>query len=249
MSRETNENDEQGGSTGRPVCFLEVSPSRCRSRAGSRRRARSPGCAAASGSARSCGAACAPECADSASSACGARPTPPCSRMLCVTTLPACCASTCSRRYSLGESTTRAPSRKTARAARSIASAPSFTTGSPRAPRAWRRSAVRARGEQLRHAERLHHIVVGAGFQQPHLVVVARPHREHDDRHRRPDADALQDARAVHVRQIEVEHDQVELAQRRGAQPGLAGLLFEHGEMLEIETRRAGSAGSAARRR
>ena len=40
--------------------------------------------------------------------------------------------------------------------------------------------------EQLRHAERLDHIVVGAAFQQAHLLGLIRAHGEHDQRHGRP---------------------------------------------------------------
>src|SRR5665213_139489 len=49
------------------------------------------------------------------------------SRCWCVTTLPACCASTCSSRYSFGVSVMRAPLSVTARAARSIVSGPTVT--------------------------------------------------------------------------------------------------------------------------
>ena len=59
--------------------------------------------------------------------------------------LPACWASTCSSRYSLGESCTAPPSSETFRAARSIVSGPTVTTGLPPVPRVCRRSAARAR--------------------------------------------------------------------------------------------------------
>jgi len=90
--------------------------------------------------------------------------------------------------------------------------------------------------QQLGHAERLHHIVVGAGLEQSYLVRVAGAHRKNDDRHRGPSPEALHDARAIHVRQVEIEHDQVEWAQRGGAQSCFAGFFLEHREMREIET-------------
>src|SRR5215468_9228129 len=91
------------------------------------------------------------------------------SRYWWVTTLPACCASSCSSRYSFGVSVTRVPLSVTIRAARSMVSGPVFTTGSPVVARTWRRIAACAR-EQLRHAERLHHIIVGTALQETHLL-------------------------------------------------------------------------------
>src|SRR4030095_1605306 len=67
------------------------------------------------------------------------------SRYWWVTTLPACCARICRSLYSLGVRVTRAPLSITMRAARSIASGPAFTTGSPVEARTCPRMAGRAR--------------------------------------------------------------------------------------------------------
>ncbi len=72
-------------------------------------------------------------------------------------------------------------------------------------------------GQQFRHAEWLDDIVVGAQFEQLHLVGLARAHRQHDDRHVRPGADALHDFGAVHFRQAEIDNDEVDRLQAGGA--------------------------------
>ena len=55
-------------------------------------------------------------------------------------------------------------------------------------------------GQQLVHAERLGHVVVGPGVERRHLVALAVAHREHDDRHRAPAAQPADHVDAVDAR-------------------------------------------------
>jgi hypothetical protein len=64
-------------------------------------------------------------------------------------------------------------------------------------------------GQQLVHAERLGDVVVGAGVEGVHLGLLGVPGRQHDDRGRRPAAQALDHGHAVHVGQPEIEDHQV----------------------------------------
>ena len=64
-------------------------------------------------------------------------------------------------------------------------------------------------GQQLVHLERLGDVVVRAGVERLDLLVAGRPRGQHDDRHRVPSADAVQDLDAVEVGQSEVEDDDV----------------------------------------
>src|SRR6478735_4793897 len=104
------------------------------------------------------------------------------SRYWWVTTLPACWARICSSLYSFGVSTMRVPLSVTKRAARSIASGPALTIGSPLEARTFLR--------------------------------LVRAHRKHDQRHARPGAQAFEQLAAVHVRQAEIEDDEIGLLQR-----------------------------------
>ena len=74
-----------------------------------------------------------------------------------------------------------------------------------------RRSAQRRAepGEELVHAERLGDVVVGAGVEGGDLVGLAFAHREHDDRHVGPAAQAADHLDAVDAGQAEVEDDEV----------------------------------------
>ena len=116
-----------------------------------------------------------------------------------------------------------------------MASGPALTTGSPTAPRVWRRKRRAGARQQLGHAERLDHIVVGTELEQAHLLLLARPHRQHDDRHRRPRAQALHDVGPVHVRQAEIEDDEVDELQGGDAQALGAGRGLVHHELVELE--------------
>src|SRR4051794_24173205 len=73
-------------------------------------------------------------------------------------------------------------------------------------------------GEQLLDAERLRHVVVGAGVQGVDLRRAVHPAGEDDDRHRRPAAQRADHVDAVHVRQAEVEDDEVRVVGRGGTQ-------------------------------
>jgi hypothetical protein len=64
-------------------------------------------------------------------------------------------------------------------------------------------------GEQLVHAERLGHVVVGAGVERGHLLGLLAPGGQHDDRDGGPAADAVNDVGSVHVGQAEVQDDDV----------------------------------------
>ena len=63
-------------------------------------------------------------------------------------------------------------------------------------------------GHQLRHAERLFHVVVGAVVQGGDLLRLPVAGRQDHDRHRREPAQRLQRVLPVHVRQPEIEQDQ-----------------------------------------
>ena len=93
---------------------------------------------------------------------------------------------------------------------------------------------MRAR-QQLGHAERLDHVIVGAEFEQPDFLGFAGAHREHDQRHARPGAQPLQHFGAVHVGQAEIENHQIGRLQRRRAQRFGAGLGLLHREAVEFE--------------
>ena len=69
-------------------------------------------------------------------------------------------------------------------------------------------------GEQLVHAERLGHVVVGAGVERGDLVGLAVAHGQHDDRHRAPAAQAADHVDAVDAGQAEVEDDDVGVVAR-----------------------------------
>ena len=152
-----------------------------------------------------------------------------------MTTLPECCARICSSRYSFGVSVTRWSLMNTARAAKSIDSGPNLTTGSPREARNCRRIAECARARQLRHAERLDDIIVGAELEKPHLLGFIGAHRKHDQRHRGPGPQPFEHVGAVHVGQAEIEDDEVGGLQRRRTQRLGAGLGLLDGKAVELE--------------
>jgi len=70
-------------------------------------------------------------------------------------------------------------------------------------------------GEKLLNAERFGHVVVGAAIQRLDFLPFAGPYREHQHRRGGPLAKLAQYLLAIHVRQAEVEHQQVGLVQRR----------------------------------
>lgn len=59
------------------------------------------------------------------------------------------------------------------------------------------------------HIERLGHIIRRAEVQGLHDVFIGRARRQNDDRHLRPFAQGRNNPRAVHVRQVEVEQDNI----------------------------------------
>ncbi len=70
-------------------------------------------------------------------------------------------------------------------------------------------------GQKLVHAERLGHIVVGAEIEGLHLGGLVAAAREHHDRHALVlAAQQAQELEPLHVRQAEIEDDQVRLARR-----------------------------------
>ncbi len=72
--------------------------------------------------------------------------------------------------------------------------------------------------DELARAERLRHVVVRAGLERAHLLLLLADRREHDDRHGAPLAQAARDLDAVAVGQHEVEDRRVRRAQRRRVQ-------------------------------
>ena len=64
-------------------------------------------------------------------------------------------------------------------------------------------------GQQLRRAEGLGDVVVGAPVQGLHLVLLVAAGRNHQDRQLRPLADRADDVHAVDVRQAQIQHHQI----------------------------------------
>ena len=119
----------------------------------------------------------------------------------------------------------------------------------PRSPALAGACAACARAKQLRHAERLDHVVVGAAFQQAHLLGLVRAHRQHDQRDARPGAQPLEHVGAVHVGQAEIEDDEIRRRERHRPHGFRAGLRLLHRRSRPAPARRAGSGGSGSRRR
>ncbi|MNP14045.1 hypothetical protein D3C76_1063550 [compost metagenome] len=82
--------------------------------------------------------------------------------------------------------------------------------------------------QEFLDAERLGHVVIGAAIQRLDFLPFTGTHREHQHRHRRPLAKLTQYLLAVHVRQAEVEHQQVRFVQRRLRQAFGAGTGLQH---------------------
>ena len=78
--------------------------------------------------------------------------------------------------------------------------------------------------QELAHAERLRDVVVGAGVERHDLLGVLVPGGEHDDRDRRPAAQAVHDLDAVDAGKPEIDDRRVVHAGRATRQRGLAGL-------------------------
>ncbi len=96
-----------------------------------------------------------------------------------------------------------------------------------------------ARGE-LRHGERFHHVVVGAEVEAAHAIVDRVSRGEHEHRHwpvllRRARAQAPQHLEAIHLRQADVEDDEVETLLRGGEHSLLAPRRHVHGVPLGLE--------------
>ena len=85
-----------------------------------------------------------------------------------------------------------------------------------------RRSTAFTRPTSSATRERLGDVVVGAGLEADDLVELGVLRGEHQDVGVAELADAAADLDAVDVGQAEVEHDQVEVVQRGGADGGLA---------------------------
>src|SRR6185295_16928374 len=79
-------------------------------------------------------------------------------------------------------------------------------------------------------------VVVGTQFEQVNLLGFTGAHREHDDRHARPGADALDYIGAVHVREAEVDDHEIDRTQRCRADGFGAGAGFVHDETIEFKT-------------
>ena len=81
---------------------------------------------------------------------------------------------------------------------------------------------------QLLGAERLGHVVIGAGIQCAHLFGFTRTHGQHDHRHLAPLPQLLQHLMAFHVRQADVQDHQVHVLAGRQLQAFLAGGRLPH---------------------
>ncbi|MNS40845.1 hypothetical protein D3C72_731770 [compost metagenome] len=82
--------------------------------------------------------------------------------------------------------------------------------------------------QKLLNAEGLGHVVIGAAIQRFDFLPFAGTYRKHQHRHRRPLAEFAQNLLTVHVRQAEVEHQQIRFVQRSLGQPLGAGAGLQH---------------------
>ena len=103
--------------------------------------------------------------------------------------------------------------RVTARFSRSTTSSPSSITGSPAGVVAAQHRAQA--GEQLVDADRLRHVVVGAGVERRDLLPLLADRREHDHRCRAPGAQLTADVDAGPVGQHEIEDHRLGRPHRR----------------------------------
>jgi hypothetical protein len=81
---------------------------------------------------------------------------------------------------------------------------------------------------ELSRAERFRHVVVGAGVQHHHLLVVRMPRGEDDDRSNGPFADLAAYLRTGEVRKAKVEHDEIRLLRGGEVDSFLAGSGLQH---------------------
>jgi len=93
--------------------------------------------------------------------------------------------------------------------------------------------------EQFRRAERLRHVVVGAGVERGDLLRLHRARGEHDDRHRRPRSHARDDLETIVVGQTEIDEQQIGLVaarldvatlRRRGLDDAIVHGLQQHAQ-------------------
>ncbi len=111
--------------------------------------------------------------------------------------------------YSVAVSLTRSPLRVTRRVAKSTTSSPARNTGFSRWPVSARRSADPQPGQEFARAEGLHDVIIRTAVQRLDFVGFLVEHREHHDGSLRPFADLFEHGDAFHVRQAEVEDDDV----------------------------------------
>ncbi len=227
-----------------PKGFLKIPPGR---RAGSRRRARSGRTGAATDRARSSSAGARRRRAGSAPRPGTAGPHTSRSSMRWVRSLPRFCASTRSRSNSCGVSLIRSPARVTSRSATSITSSPISITG-PASRREPAQHGTQPR-EQLVDAERLRHVVVGAGVERRDLLALLADRREHDHRRVGPGAELAADVGAAAVGQHEVEDHRGRRLRGRRAERRRGGRGRVDRVAGAAQRRRRAPAGSAARRR
>jgi hypothetical protein len=83
-------------------------------------------------------------------------------------------------------------------------------------------------GEELVHAERLDHVVVGAGVEGCDLLPGRLAGRQHEDRNAGPAAQPGDDLGTVHVREAEVQDDGVRRMARRQCQRARPGRRRVH---------------------
>ncbi len=91
--------------------------------------------------------------------------------------------------------------------------------------------------QQLRNAERLDHVIVGAELEQANLFLLVRMDRQHDNRNIGPRAHPLEHFGAFDIRQIEVEYDEIGPVHGRSPKPALGILGLDHREAVKLEAR------------
>ena len=91
--------------------------------------------------------------------------------------------------------------------------------------------------QQFARAERLGDVVIGARIERLDLGALLRARRQHDDRHRRPFADAPDDSHPVEIRQPQVEDHEVGLVRSRVDRTAACGFGFHHPVAFRAERR------------
>jgi len=89
--------------------------------------------------------------------------------------------------------------------------------------------------QQLGHAEGFAQVVVGASVERLDLIMLVDTRGQNDDGHRAPGAYLSNEARAVTVRQTQIENDEIGLARAGFNQAALQGVRLQHAEAFHFQ--------------